>query len=167
MSGLNLFATSSTGVYASSDTGATWSNVSTGLAVTNGVNCSVVARDKSGSANLYIGTLNGAWVRPISEMVTGVAPSKQGLPGHFALEQNYPNPFNPSTMISFSLPTKSFVTLKVFDVIGREVTTLASEEKNAGTHQLQWNASSMPSGIYFYRLQAGSFTETKRLIVLK
>ncbi len=85
----------------------------------------------------------------------------------YSLSQNYPNPFNPSTTISFRLPSKSFVSLKVFDIIGREVATVVSEEMSAGSHSKQWNAVNVLSGIYFYRLQAGAFTETKKLILLK
>ena len=85
----------------------------------------------------------------------------------FNLSQNYPNPFNPSTSISFILPSRSFVSLKVFDLIGREVAIIVSEEMSAGSYSRQWNAANMSSGIYFYRLQAGSFTETKKLILLK
>jgi hypothetical protein len=88
-------------------------------------------------------------------------------PKVFSLQQNYPNPFNPSTRISFSLPSKSFVSLKVFDLIGREVATLVSEVLSAGSYAKQWNAIDMPSGIYFYRLQADKFTETKKLILLR
>jgi hypothetical protein len=86
---------------------------------------------------------------------------------NFILHQNYPNPFNPSTIISFSLPSKSFVSLKVFDLIGREVATILSQEMQAGSHSQQWNTTNMTSGVYFYRLQAGSFIETKKLIMLK
>ena len=85
----------------------------------------------------------------------------------YSLEQNYPNPFNPSTTISFSLASKSFVSLKMFDVLGREVATTIFEDLPAGNHSYQWNAANMPSGVYFYRLQAGSFTETKKLILLR
>jgi hypothetical protein len=85
----------------------------------------------------------------------------------FGLAQNYPNPFNPSTTISFTIPLRSRVTLKIFDVIGREVATLVSDELTAGNYQRQWNASGFPSGVYFYRLQAGTYTDTKRLILLK
>jgi lysophospholipase L1-like esterase len=85
----------------------------------------------------------------------------------YALRQNYPNPFNPSTNLSFGLPSKSFVSLKVFDTIGREVTTIVSEELPAGNHTRQWNAANMSSGIYFYRLQAGSFIETKKSVLLR
>jgi hypothetical protein len=96
-------------------------------------------------------------------------------PKVFSLQQNYPNPFNPSTRISFDLPSKSFVSLKIFDLIGREVATLVSEELSAGSYAKQWNATRLPSGVYFYRLQArqtsggqtGSFIDTKKLILLK
>jgi hypothetical protein len=85
----------------------------------------------------------------------------------YSLSQNYPNPFNPSTYISFSVPSKSYVSLKVFDVMGREVATIASEELSAGSYTRQWNASNMSSGIYFYRLQVGNYLESKKLILLK
>jgi hypothetical protein len=98
--------------------------------------------------------------------LTGVA-TTDDVPKEYLLHQNFPNPFNPSTNISFSIPTRSFVSLKVFDLIGREVATVVSEEMSAGSHIKQWNAKNYPSGIYFYRLQAGSFTETKKLLLLK
>jgi hypothetical protein len=85
----------------------------------------------------------------------------------FSLNQNYPNPFNPATTISFTLPSKSFVSLKVFDLLGREVATLVNEQKSAGTYTQKWNAANVSSGIYFYRLQADKFTETKKLLLLK
>ena len=98
---------------------------------------------------------------------TGISNEATSQPMFFGLSQNYPNPFNPATTISFSLPTGSFVSLKVFDLIGREVAIIVSQELFAGTYTRQWNATNMSSGIYFYRLQAGSFTETKKLILLK
>jgi dienelactone hydrolase len=85
----------------------------------------------------------------------------------FLLEQNYPNPFNPSTTIQFSIPHSAHVDLKVFNSVGQEVATLASEELVAGTYTRQWNAARSASGVYFYRLQAGGFTETKKLILVK
>ncbi|MCR4439494.1 MAG: T9SS type A sorting domain-containing protein, partial [candidate division KSB1 bacterium] len=107
------------------------------------------------------------WRRPLSEMITSVKGPETGLPIHFSLGQNFPNPFNPATTISFSLPSKSFVILKVFDALGREVSTLISEELSAGMYARQWNAAGLPSGVYFYRLQAGSFVETKKLVLLR
>lgn len=100
--------------------------------------------------------------------------SQQGI-FSYRLYQNYPNPFNPLTNISISIPTHSFVTVKIYDLLGREVATLVNEEMSAGSYTRQWNAAGMPSGVYFYRLQArqisggqaGSFTETKKLVLLR
>jgi photosystem II stability/assembly factor-like uncharacterized protein len=89
------------------------------------------------------------------------------VPVEFTLAQNYPNPFNPSTTISFTLPSRSFVSLKVFDLLGREVATLVNENKNAGACSVRYDASTLTSGVYFYRLLAGSFIETKKLLLLK
>lgn len=89
------------------------------------------------------------------------------VPTSFSLCQNYPNPFNPSTVISYHVASVGKVSLKVFDLLGREVATLINEVKSAGTYTATFNAANMPSGVYFYRLQAGSFTETKRLVLLK
>ena len=83
------------------------------------------------------------------------------------LEQNYPNPFNPSSIIRFSLPRYQYVTLKVFDVLGREMATLVDGELSPGEHSVVFNAKDLPSGVYFYRLQAGSFAQTKKLILLR
>jgi len=88
-------------------------------------------------------------------------------PTVFSLTQNFPNPFNPSTTISFDLPRKSFVSLKVFDLIGREIASIISEDMPAGSYTKQWNASNLTSGVYFYRLQAGLFIETKKLVLLR
>jgi len=103
----------------------------------------------------------------LSEMITSVARLSTDLPTHFILSQNYPNPFNPTTTITFALPVKSFVSLKIFDALGREVGTLLNEELSVGIYSKQWDASGLPSGVYFYRLQAGSFIETKKLILLR
>jgi len=85
----------------------------------------------------------------------------------FALAQNYPNPFNPATIISYQLPIEGLVTLKIYDMLGNEVATLVNEIKTAGEYQVEFNASALSSGIYFYRLQAGSFVETKRMMLMK
>ena len=98
--------------------------------------------------------------------LTGVKESP-GVAHDFNLSQNYPNPFNPSTIIAFALPSRSFVTLKIFDILGREVAILTSEELPAGSYTRQWNAANLSSGIYFYRLQARSYIETKKLILLR
>src|SRR5690606_15701443 len=98
----------------------------------------------------------------------------QSRPIEFRLEQNYPNPFNPSTVISYQLPVSGLVTLKIYDVLGNEVASLVNEEKPAGSNEVEFNANShsgfvrkLSSGIYFYKLQAGSFVEMKKMILLK
>ena len=89
------------------------------------------------------------------------------VPTEFSLEQNYPNPFNPATIIKFTISDVRFMTLKVYDVLGSEVAILINEDKPAGTYEVEFDASSLPSGIYFYKLQAGSFVETKKMVLLK
>jgi hypothetical protein len=99
--------------------------------------------------------------------ITGISSSKNEVPKQFNLGQNYPNPFNPSTNISFTLPSKEFISLKVFDMLGREVVTIVSEEMPAGSYTKQWNAAGFASGVYYYRIEAGSFIETKKLVLLR
>jgi beta-glucanase (GH16 family) len=89
------------------------------------------------------------------------------VPATYALQQNYPNPFNPSTVIQYSIPTAGPVQLDIFNVLGSRVSTLVDSRMNAGTYAIEWDARTVPSGVYFYRIQAGSFTATKRLIVQK
>jgi hypothetical protein len=89
-----------------------------------------------------------------------------GIPEEYFLSQNFPNPFNPTTTIRFALPERQVVTLKIFDLIGREVQTLVADELSPGMYQVVWKAN-VPSGVYFYRIQAGEFSQTKRLILLK
>ena len=91
----------------------------------------------------------------------------QAKVNEFKLYQNYPNPFNPSTKITFRISDFGLISLKIYDVLGREVTTLVNEEKPAGTFEVTWNAVNVPSGVYFYQLKAGSYTATKKLLLLK
>lgn len=88
-------------------------------------------------------------------------------PLEFLLEQNYPNPFNPSTKIKYSIPQSSNVMIKVYDILGNEIETLVNEEKPVGSYDVKWNAVNLPSGVYFYQIKAGSFTGTKKMILLK
>lgn len=100
--------------------------------------------------------------------VTGIsANDNSALPKNYYLNQNYPNPFNPNTIISYSLPKAGLVTLKVYDILGREVTTLVNSREAAGNYKINFNAEKLSSGVYFYRLRSGSFSDTKKLILLK
>jgi hypothetical protein len=89
------------------------------------------------------------------------------MPDRFSLSQNYPNPFNPSTRIAFSIAKTTRVELRVLDVLGRNVALLVDGEKQPGSYEVEWRAGSLPSGVYLYRLQAGEFVETKRMLLLK
>ncbi len=101
-------------------------------------------------------------------IITAVEPTSDVVgPQTFSLEQNYPNPFNPSTKINYQIPELSFVTLKVFDVLGNEVKGLVNEEKSIGSYNVEFDGTTLSSGIYFYRLQAGSFGETKKMVLMK
>jgi hypothetical protein len=98
---------------------------------------------------------------------SGVEPTSDGLPTEYRLHQNYPNPFNPSTTIEFALPKPAFVTLKVYNLLGEEVAILIAEKRTAGIQKLNWDANGLASGVYLYRLEAGGFVETKKLILMR
>jgi hypothetical protein len=98
---------------------------------------------------------------------TGVAGQEDGLPTSFALKQNYPNPFNPSTEIQYSIRDRQFTSIKVFDLLGREVASLVNEVKAPGQYSVTWNASGMASGVYFCRTQAGGFVQTIKLSLVR
>ncbi len=103
----------------------------------------------------------------LQEFTTDVEDITTALPTAYALEQNFPNPFNPTTMINFSIPVEGFVTLNVYNSIGQQVANLISESKSAGTYQVGFDATNLTSGIYFYRISSGNFTETKKMILMK
>jgi hypothetical protein len=162
-SGNYLFAgTARGGVFLSRNNGTSWTPVNTGF---EGINVNFLAVNGN---NLFAGTQGGVWKRPIAEMVTGVKGSApNAIPDRSALEQNYPNPFNPSTRIEFQLAAPGFVSLKVYDVLGKEVKTLVNEERNAGSYEATFDATGLASGTYFYRLKAGGFTQSKKLLLLR
>lgn len=136
------------------------------------------ALDRHRAPVIMSGTMNGypAWSDTMwfTLKTTGILIEDDKLPKVYALEQNYPNPFNPITVISYALPTASRVRLSVFDLLGREVALLVNDEKPAGTYKATWDASTFPSGVYFYRLSAstssghaGNSVNTKRLVLIK
>ena len=127
----------------------------------------------SGTRNWYIittsATTMGVYIirAYVSFPTTGVRQTIELAPSSFILAQNYPNPFNPSTTIEFSLPKTSEITLKIFNALGEEVATLLQEKREAGKHNIAWNAANLPSGVYLYRLEGEGFVETKRLVLMK
>ena len=160
--GSNIFLNCSEGVYLSTDLGSSWTNVSDGLS--DLWILSLFIKDDyifAGSGNSGI-----LYRRPISELVSEIKYEEE-LPEDFILYQNYPNPFNPITKIGFRISDFGFVSLKVFDVLGNEVATLVDEYKPAGKYEVEFLATGLPSEIYFYKLSAGSFSQTKKMILLK
>ena len=109
--------------------------------------------------------------RSITTFVAGISTSVKenstSIPAPFKLFQNYPNPFNPSTQISFAVPEKSFVSLKVYNLLGKEITELAGKEYSAGEHTMIFDASQLGSGIYFYTLKTGDFTQTRKMFMIR
>ncbi|MBK6915048.1 MAG: T9SS type A sorting domain-containing protein [Ignavibacteriales bacterium] len=123
----------------------------------------------------YVAATNGGQEDP-TNTVTAIGdynPHKENQQGEklsvlkYFLSDNYPNPFNPNTSISYSIPENAFVTLKIYDVLGNEVVVLINEQKESGNYQIDFNASELSSGIYYYTLTAGNFTSTKKMILVK
>jgi ligand-binding sensor domain-containing protein len=155
-----VWAATDSGIFKSTDDGVNWLLVeNSGL--TN-YNISAIAIDPEGF--IVVGADSGKVFRTV-ESTTDV--KKESFLHDFSLSQNYPNPFNPSTVISYQLPVIGFVTLKVYDILGREVATLVNEEKPAGEYEVEFDGSNLTCGIYFYQLKAGEFAETKKMILLK
>ena len=165
-SGPNFFAGTYTGgVFASSNNGVNWNAISDGLTDSSVV--SLVIHN----SNLFAATSSGVWRRPLSE-ITSVLPPDGTLPKNYSLEQNYPNPFNPTTMLQYQLPNAGHVTLKVYDLLGRNVETLVNEVKVAGSYSVSFNGEKLASGVYIARLVAQSkegkfFTQTKKMLMIK
>jgi len=99
--------------------------------------------------------------------VSDVEETSTDIPNTFNLKQNYPNPFNPSTIIKYSVPENGFVKLSVYNLVGEEVNVLVNETVNAGFYEVTFNAANLPSGTYFYRIQAGNYIETKKMVLMK
>ena len=151
-------------IFFSSDGGTSWSVQYEDSTSVNALNSIYIVDENigwaTGSDGMILKTTNGG--------VTFVEEEEfDEIPTNYTLSQNYPNPFNPSTRIRYSAPQSSNVLIKVFDILGNEIETLMSEEKAAGTYEITWYAENLPSGIYFYKLQAGNFVETKKMVLLR
>jgi hypothetical protein len=163
--GTNLFAgTQGTGVQRSLDSGLTWTPLNDGFS--NGNNTAVRAIAVFDSS-MFVVTVDGMYRRPLSETVMYAPEQQPSIPERFDLKQNYPNPFNPSTVIIYQLAINSYVTLKVYDILGREAAVLVDEQKQAGNYHVTFDGSRLASGVYFCRLEAGGFAGTKKLLLVK
>jgi hypothetical protein len=109
----------------------------------------------------------GIFTRLLSEMTTTAQSSSTQLPVAYKLHQNLPNPFNPSTTMKYEWTKASHVNLTVYDLLGREVSILVNERRDAGVHEVKFDAAGLASGVYFYRLQAGSYVDTKKLLLVR
>lgn len=157
-----IFAGTKNGVFVTKDMGNNWISVNDGLSG----NAIIINSLTTNGNNIFISTNDGVWKRTLTEIVS-VENSKDNLPKDFLLYQNYPNPFNPKTEIEFRIPEHGFVSLKVYDVLGREVSTLVNEFKPAGNYRVTFDASNLPSGMYIYQMRVNNFIAAKKLLVLK
>ncbi len=148
------------GIYSSANDGMQWVNISTGLPFLSEIDKLLIYGDK-----IIAGTSGGLYQREISELVSVSNNSETAQ--EFSLSQNYPNPFNPSTVIKYSIPKEVFVSVKVFDVTGREVKALVNENQKAGSYEITFDASALSSGVYFYEIKTGNFTNTKKMLLIK
>ena len=162
-SGTTLFAATATaGVFTSTNAGSSWTTANVGLTPVGMYSVVVHAN------NVFAGALNaGIWKRPVSQFTSVEVIPGSEIPESFSLGQNYPNPFNPSTTIRYGLPSRSPVTLTVFNALGQKVALLQNGEQDAGYHDVKFDGNNLPSGVYFYRLRAGDFVETKRFLLLR
>lgn len=157
-----VFAGTDLGIFVSGDNGKSWRAANTGIRPYSPVNSFCID-----GSYLYAGIGNsGVWRRPLSEL-TSVSHARAAIPSRVILDQNYPNPFNPSTAIGYRLSEVSDVTLKVYDVLGREVATLVNGRESAGSHTVRFDARRLASGAYFYVIRTGGGTVAKRMIFLK
>jgi beta-lactamase class A len=161
----DVYVANTNGVAGSYNYGKTWELVSYGLLSKN---CQVI----TGDMNLLLVSpaYFGVWKLPLSKNNASTSFSKienNTLPSEYKLQQNYPNPFNPVTRIDYDLPADVNVSIKIFDVAGREIKTLVNENQEAGYYTMEFNASNLASGVYFYRIIAGDFLEVKRMVLIK
>jgi len=150
------------GVRCSTNGGSVWGDYNNGLPYLN----TFTVRSDAGQPNrLFVSTFGGG-VYKVDQTVTSVK-DRISFPHKFSLSQNYPNPFNPATTISYSVPKTAHVTLKVYDLLGKEVSVVVNDLQEAGLHQTHFDGSILPSGIYFYRLEAGESMQTRKLVLIK
>jgi hypothetical protein len=153
--------TNSHGVFYSKDYGVNWNSINIGL--TDTVITSLFC---NADGYLFAGTANGGIFKTIQRTTSVDQPINQS-PAAFTLQQNYPNPFNPSTVISYTVPIKSFVTLKIFNLLGKEIATMFAGNLEKGTYMQTWNATSQSSGVYFCRLTTGDLIAVNKMLFIK
>ena len=177
IAGADFNGVNTSGIYVSNDNGQTWGLRNEGLNMEGfAINAMIIA-----NGNIYIGgnrsgsNSDSVWMRPLSQVI-GIKNISSNVPDKFSLSQNYPNPFNPSTIIKFEIPNSEngkwkkengLVILKVYSVSGKEVAILVNEKLNGGSYEVTFDASEYTSGVYYYRLKAGDYFETKKMMLIK
>jgi len=166
-----LYLGTEMGCYKTTSGGQNWIRWNNGMPAATIVTEMSYIDSTAANGKFYIvaGTFGrGVWIRDISgDDPIGIHASSGNLPAKFSLYQNYPNPFNPISKIKYQIAKLSFVTLKVYDVLGREVATLVNEKRSPGTYEATFDGSNLATGVYFYKLTAGSFISVKKLVLLK
>lgn len=158
----NIFAGTSDGIFVSTDNGTNWNSVNSGLQVND-----ITALTVFGTY-IFAGTsYHGIWFRPLTEMITNIEERQDSILTPFELRQNFPNPFNQMTTISFSLPSEVHVNITVFDMLGRLIETLVDKTIIAGENSVVFDTKNLASGMYFYRMNAGNFVQSRKLLLLK
>ena len=205
--GTDIFAGTEMGVFTTTDNGASWIQVNTGLtnfsiygmavvqngaggntilagtgsgiffSTNNGASWAILENDKiSNSAStlaissktMFAGTSDGSvWKRPLPGSIAAMKDERSSQPIRYSLSQNYPNPFNPATVISYDISGTAHVRLMLFDILGREIETLVNDYQHAGRYAVKFDATNLPSGVYFYRLETGMYQDTRKLLLLK
>jgi len=161
ISGTNIFACpENNGVFLSTNSGTSWDSVNSGLHITN-VNDVIIAKN----GFVFLGTNHGIYRS--NQPITNIEQFESNIYSNYYLSQNFPNPFNPITTINYFIPHPSYVIIKVYDLLGREVKILINNLEHQGLKTIRFNVSDLPSGIYLYKIQAGSFIDFKKMILLK
>jgi len=162
-SGSDYWFVRGTGIYRTTDVGVTWNQVHTQTAAQNDIS---LVLDGSGCVTGWAAGTTGTAAK-MSGIPVGINDPTSEFPTSYKLEQNYPNPFNPTTNITFALPMAGNVELKIYDILGKEVATLVNTFKNSGTHIVPFDASALSSGIYIYKITAGDFADSKKMVLIK
>ncbi|MDQ3019319.1 MAG: T9SS type A sorting domain-containing protein [Bacteroidota bacterium] len=150
------------GIFRSSNNGLLWEDISDNLPFINDITKLIVHDNK-----VYAATSEKIWYRDLDEILTSIPSEINSPPGQLYLSQNYPNPFNPNTVITYQLAVTDYVSLKIYNNPGKEVASLINETQSAGNYKINFDGSNLPGGIYYYKLTAGDFINTRKMILLK
>jgi len=166
-----LYAGCADGLYRTTNKGINWQLYNNSFTASKKV--IGISKDPGTGDTLFVAT-NKSLFKVWASFLVGVSNGSTNVVNKFGLSQNYPNPFNPSTNIKYDIMNKSFVTIKVYNIIGKEIVTLVNKEQNTGTYEVQFSNNLLPGGIYFYKLEAVgptgktiNYTETRKMILLK